>query len=74
MLIEVDRVLPGEENVRLHFFLPGDAKPLQIEAEILRAEFSGTMAKYGLKFVNQNAEERERIEHFVHRLRSRELI
>lgn len=74
MLIEVDRVLPGEENVRLHFFLPGDPKPLQIQAEILRAEFSGTMAKYGLKFVNPNAEERERIEHFVHRLRSRELI
>ncbi len=74
MLIEVDRVLPGEENVRLHFFLPGDPKPLQIEAEILRAEFSGTMAKYGLKFINPNMEERERIEHFVHRLRSRELI
>lgn len=74
MLIEVDRVLPGEENVRLHFFLPGDPKPLQIEAEILRAEFSGTMAKYGLKFLNLNGEERERIEHFVHRLRSRELI
>jgi CheY-like chemotaxis protein len=74
MLIEVDRVLPGEENVRIHFFLPGDAKPLQIEAEILRAEFSGTMAKYGLKFVNHDAEAKERIEHFVHRLRSRELI
>jgi DNA-binding response OmpR family regulator len=74
MLVEVDRVLPGEENVRLHFFLPGDAKPLQINAEILRAEFSGTMAKYGLKFINLNSEERERIEHFVHRLRSRELI
>jgi len=74
MLIEVDRVLPGEENVRLHFFLPGDPKPMQMEAEILRAEFSGTMAKYGLKFLNPNAEERERIEHFVHRLRSRELI
>ena len=44
------------------------------EAEILRAEFSGTMAKYGLKFMNPNSEERERIEHFVHRLRSRELI
>jgi DNA-binding response OmpR family regulator len=74
MLLEVDRVLPGEENVRLHFFLPGDPKPLQIDAEILRAEFSGTMAKYGLRFVTLNPEERERIEHFVHRLRSRELI
>ena len=74
MLIEVDRVLPGEENVRLHFFLPGDPKPLQIEAEILRAEFSGTMAKYGMRFIDLQTEERDRIERYVHRLRSRELI
>ncbi|HSP14630.1 MAG TPA: response regulator [Thermoanaerobaculia bacterium] len=74
MLIEVDRVLPGEENVCLHFYLPGDPEPMKIDAEILRAEFSGTMAKYGLRFVNLNPQERQRIEHFVYRLRSRELI
>jgi len=74
MLLEVDRVLPGEEHVVLHFFLPGDATAIKVDAEILRAEFSGTMAKYGLRFVNLNLEERQRIEKFVHRLRSRELI
>jgi response regulator RpfG family c-di-GMP phosphodiesterase len=74
MLLEVDRVLPGDEPVRLHFYLPGDAKPLQIQADILRAEFSGVTARYGLRFTNSSPEERERIEHFVHRLRSRELI
>lgn len=74
MLLEVDRVLPGEGKVRVHFFLPGDARPLQIESEILRAEFSGTMAKYGLRFLNVHAEERERIDQYVHRLRARELI
>lgn len=74
MLLEVDRVLPGEEPVRLHFYLPGDPRPMQIQAEILRAEFSGTTAKYGLRFITTSTEERERIEHFVHRLRSRELI
>jgi CheY-like chemotaxis protein len=74
MLFEVDRVLPGEGRVRVHFFLPGDPKPLQIDSEILRAEFSGSMAKYGIRFVSVNPEERERIEQYVHRLRSRELI
>ena len=74
MLLEVDRVLSGGEPVRLHFYLPGDPKPLAVDAEILRAEFSGTMAKYGLRFVNTAPEEKERIEHFVHRLRSRELL
>jgi twitching motility two-component system response regulator PilH len=74
MLIEVDRVLPGDGQFRLHFFLPGDAKALQLDASVLRAEFSGAMAKYGIRFINLSAEDRERIERFVHRLRSRELI
>ena len=74
MLIEVDRVLAGDERVRLHFYLPGDPKALQLEAEILRAEFSGNMAKYGVRFANATDDERERIERYVHRLRSRELL
>jgi CheY-like chemotaxis protein len=74
MLLEVDRVLPGEGRVRLHFFLPGDARPLQIEGEVLRAEFAGAMAKYGVRFVDTGDSDRERIEQFVHRLRARELL
>ena len=72
MLLEVDRVLPADGMVRLHFYLPGDPKPLQLQAEILRAEFAGTNAKYGLKFVEASENDRERIERYVHRLRSRE--
>jgi response regulator RpfG family c-di-GMP phosphodiesterase len=74
MLLEVDRVLPSEGHVRLHFFLPGDARPLQLEAEILRAEFAGAMAKYGVRFLSATDGDRERIEQFVHRLRARELL
>jgi len=74
ILLEVDRVLPGEGGVRLHFYLPGDPKPMQLEASVLRAEFAGTMAKYGLQFVSVTVDEKERIEQYVRRLRSRELI
>jgi response regulator RpfG family c-di-GMP phosphodiesterase len=74
MLIELDRVLPGDGKLRLHFYLPGEPQAMQIDAEVLRAEFVGTMAKYGLHFMAVNKEERERIERFVRRLRSRELI
>ena len=74
MLIELDRVLPGDGKLRLHFYLPGEPQAMQIDAEVLRAEFVGTMAKYGLHFMAVNEEERERIERFVRRLRSRELI
>lgn len=74
MLIEVDRMLPQDGPVRLHFYLPGDPRPLQIAAEILRAEFAGTMSKYGMRFVDQTEEDKERIARYVHRLRSRESI
>lgn len=74
MLLEVDRVLPGDGPVRLHFYIPGDPRPLQLDAAVLRAEFTGTMAKYGVQFVNVSEEERGRIDRYVHRLRSRELI
>ena len=74
MLLEVDRVLPGEGRLRIHFYLPGDPKPMQIMGEVLRAEFTGTMAKYGVRFVETDDEQRRRIERFVQRLRSRELI
>jgi response regulator RpfG family c-di-GMP phosphodiesterase len=74
MLLEVDRVIPGDGALRVHFYIPGDPKPLQLAAHVLRAEFTGTMAKYGLQFVSASEEERDRIERYVHRIRSRELI
>jgi two-component system, OmpR family, alkaline phosphatase synthesis response regulator PhoP len=74
MLLEVDRVLTSEGVVRLHFYLPGDPRALAADAEILRAEFSGTMARYGVRFLNLGPDEKDRIEHFVNRIRSRELI
>jgi two-component system, OmpR family, alkaline phosphatase synthesis response regulator PhoP len=74
MLVEVDRVLPGDGHLRLHFYLPGDPKPMQIEAQIVRAEFSGAMAKYGFRFTSAGDGERLRIDQYVHRLRSRETI
>jgi CheY-like chemotaxis protein len=73
MLLEVDRVLPGDGAIRVHFYLPGDAKPLQLACEILRAEFSGSNAKYGVRFLEIDTGERSRIEAFVQRIRSREL-
>jgi response regulator RpfG family c-di-GMP phosphodiesterase len=74
MLVELDRLLPQEGPVRLHFYLPGDPKPLQLLAHVLRAEFSGAMSKYGLRFVEPSETDRERISRFVHRIRSRETI
>jgi hypothetical protein len=74
ILLEVDRVLPQEGPLRLHFYLPADPKPLAVMAEVLRAEFSGARGKYGMRFLDLNDEDRERVSRFVHRIRSRESI
>ncbi|HXG57461.1 MAG TPA: PilZ domain-containing protein [Thermoanaerobaculia bacterium] len=74
MLLEIDRVLPGNGVIRVSFYLPGDPRPLQLDAEVLRAEFVGTIAKYGLRFMNPTEEDQSRIERYVERLRSRETI
>ena len=74
MLLETDRVLQGEGRMRLQFYLPGETNPVQVVAEVLRSEFVGTMARYGLRFVDLSVEAREQVERYVRRLRSRELI
>jgi two-component system, OmpR family, alkaline phosphatase synthesis response regulator PhoP len=74
MLVEVQSALPQDGPVRLHFYLPADPRPLQVVAEILRAEFTGAMAKYGMRFVAPTPDDRSRIARFVERLRSREAM
>lgn len=74
MLVEVQRMLPQEGPVRVHFYLPGDPRPLQMLAEVLRAEFTGSMSKYGMRFLNPTEHDRERIARYVNRLRSREAL
>ena len=74
MLIETDRVLPGEGPLRLQFYLPGESKPVDAVVEVLRSEFVGTMARYGVRFLELTPEARAQIERYVQRLRSRELI
>lgn len=74
MLIELDRVLPGEGAMSIHFYLPCDPEAFHVPAEVVRASFSGTRALYGVRFLTLSAGERERIDRYVSRLRSRMAI
>jgi len=74
ILVEVQQVLPQNGPVRLHFYLPGDSQPLQLVAEVLRAEFTGSIPRYGMRFLHPTEHDRERISRYVHRIRSRETI
>lgn len=72
MLVEVDEILPPESKLRVQFYLRGENVPLQLTAEVVRADFSRAGARYGLRFVSARESERKRIESFVERMRSRE--
>jgi DNA-binding response OmpR family regulator len=72
MLLQVEHLLPPEARVRLTFFLPGEALPLNLDALVIRAEFNGATPRYGMGFAEISSEARERIEHYVQRVRSRE--
>ena len=74
MLIESDRVLPGQGQLRLKFYLPGESVQVEVTAEVLRSEFAGTTARYGVRFIDLDSVAQEQIERYVQRLRSRELI
>jgi CheY-like chemotaxis protein len=74
MLIETDRMLPGDGPLRLQFYLPGGAGPIQVTVEVLRTEFVGTMARYGVRFIDVQPDASEMIDRYVQRLRSRELL
>ncbi|HXI14069.1 MAG TPA: response regulator [Thermoanaerobaculia bacterium] len=73
MLLEADHVISAESLIRVHFYIPGDPSPLAFDAQIVRAEFSGSH-RYGLQFQQVTDRDRERIEFFVKRVRSRELL
>lgn len=73
MLIQADHVLPPEGSIRVHFYIPGDPAPLHFEARIVRAEFTGS-PHYGVEFNEVSDRDKERIELFVKRVRSREFI
>lgn len=72
MLIEVNQILPAEARISLQFYLRGDNVPLRLPAVIVRADFSGTQPRYGLRFTAVSHGEKQRINEFVGRMRSRE--
>lgn len=74
MLIEMDRVLASGGPLRVQFYLPGESRPVKVLVELLRSEFVGTMARYGVRFIDLQPDAAAQIERYVQRLRSRELI
>jgi len=70
MLVQTSHVLAPEANVFLRFYLQHDPEPMKVESQIVRAEFTGGMPRYGVRFVAMAAAHRERLERFLDKLRT----
>lgn len=73
ILLQLGHAFPVEAAVKVSFFLPGDSVPVSVRAEVTRAEFSGGEPRFGLRFVEIDADTRDRIGRFVDRRQGREL-
>jgi DNA-binding response OmpR family regulator len=74
MLLESEHMLPGDTQLRVQFYLPGESRPLKVHVEVLRSEFAGTMARYAVRFLDLQSDAEMQLDRYVQRLRSRELI
>lgn len=65
MLLQVGAVFPPEALLRIHFYLLGDAEPVDLMARVIRAEFIGGTPRYGVCFLDVSAAVANRIIRFV---------
>lgn len=65
MLLQVDRTLPPSAEVMLQFFLENSSSPIRVRSEVVRAEFTGGMPRYGVRFVQLATDQKMKIDTFV---------
>ncbi len=69
MLVQTNQILAPEARVILQFYLQHDPAAMRVEARVVRAEFLGGTARYGLRFVGLGNDDEERLAAFIVRLR-----
>lgn len=69
MLVQTNQILAPEARVNLQFYLQNDPVPMRVEAHVVRAEFLGGAARYGMRFLGLGGEDEQRLAEFIERLR-----
>lgn len=67
MLLQVDRTLPPSAELMLQFFLESSSAPIRVRSEVVRAEFTGGMPRYGVRFLQLATDQKTMIDTFVRR-------
>lgn len=69
ILVQTNQILAPEARVNIQFYLQNDPVPMRVEAHVVRAEFLGGAARYGMKFVGVGDDDAQRLGAFITRMR-----
>lgn len=69
ILVQTNQILAPEARVNIQFYLQNDPVPMRVEARVVRAEFLGGAARYGMKFVGVADDDSQRLSAFIARMR-----
>lgn len=69
ILVQTNQILAPEARINLQFYLQNDPMPMRVEGRVVRAEFLGGSARYGMTFLGLSTEDGERLASFIDRLR-----
>ena len=69
ILVQTNQILAPEARVNIQFYLQNDPVPMRVEAQVVRAEFLGGAARYGMRFVGVGDDDSQRLVTFIARMR-----
>jgi DNA-binding response OmpR family regulator len=69
ILVQTNQILAPEARVNVQFYLHNDPAVMRAEAQVVRAEFLGGTARYGMKFIGVGGDDLRRLDAFILRLR-----
>jgi CheY-like chemotaxis protein len=69
MLVQTNQILAPEARVTMQFYLQNDPAPMRVDAHVVRAEFLGGAARYGMRFKGMSGDDERRLAEFIARLR-----
>lgn len=69
ILVQTNQILAPEARVNIQFYLQNDPVPMRVEAQVVRAEFLGGAARYGMRFREVGADDSHRLTTFIAHLR-----
>ncbi|MEO8216196.1 MAG: response regulator [Acidobacteriota bacterium] len=72
MLLEIEYLLPPEATIGVSFYLPGDPSSIETGAVVNRADFEGSIPRYGLHFNGLGEQSARRIDAYVRQMQERE--